>query len=138
MTSLRIYAFTSSRWFWGKFIFCNNFITFRASAPHKSISCRWECFTQWHFHSKLLHNMLPSSSASTLPFHATAKRKAKRKRGEKSGAYSWCFDKAKCHWETKILLKASFTLFPQLNPSSPLLTLTHESCVDIFVPSWKI
>lgn len=31
---------------------------------------------------------------------------------EKKKAYFWCFDKVKCHWETKILLKAFLAASP--------------------------
>lgn len=77
-------------------------------APYKSIWCRWErCLPLLvpptyndTLHSKLFHNVSPTHSP------LTAKRE--RKRVE---LIFWCFDKVKCHWEAKILLKASFAAF---------------------------
>lgn len=129
MAALRIHALMSNRWFWRKFIFRNNFITFHANS-YKSIACRWEkqlflsphhaSDTQRHFtHSKLLHNVSPAHT---------------RKEWVRVELIFWCFDKVKCHWETKISLKAYFAAIS--NPSLYIFSHpTRESC-EHFFPSF--
>lgn len=133
----KIYALTSSRWFWGKFIFCNNFITSRASARHKSISRRWKCFTQWHFHSKLAYNMSPSSPTKRVALSRNNEGKMLELRMSVE-LISWCFDKAKCHWKIKILLPASFMLAPSDHPSLLLPTPCSWIMCRLFCSLLKI
>ena len=109
MASLRIHALTSNRWFWGKFIFCNNFITFHANS-YKSIACRWEkqLFFSPHLASNIQRHFTQQIASQCVSHTQAPWRQEERKRVE---LIFWCFDKVKCHWETKILLKASLAAF---------------------------
>ena len=121
MASLRIHALTSNRWFWGKFILCNNFITFHANS-YKSIACRWEkqLFLSPHLASNIQRHFTQQIASQCVSHTQAPWRQEERKRVE---LIFWCFDKVKCHWETKILLKASWAAYFSLSSYS-----TRESC----------
>lgn len=122
---LNIHAFTSSRWFWRKFIFCNNFITFYTRPPINQYHADESFSHNDTSVTKLLRNMSPTRAPSAL---VGMKR-------SKSGAYFWWFDKTKCHREARISLKAPFTLPPPMNHPKPCWN--HEKITTLFSSSCR-